>query len=169
MITMMALALYIMYLIVSTALDKSVNSLSELKAKTGLKASGEFPRLTQLESVKQVSHNVLYADMIHSLRLALLNQRDKPATILVTSVQSQSGSSLISELLAWSASKSRKTLLIDLDYQTAQGLSAKYPQHKKASASCSIIVVRQNRQSSSSMSNWILCRAAIFRNHRCCC
>ncbi|EIY5163488.1 GumC family protein [Klebsiella quasipneumoniae] len=131
MITMMALALYIMYLIVSTALDKSVNSLSELKAKTGLKASGEFPRLTQLESVKQVSHNVLYADMIHSLRLALLNQRDKPATILVTSVQSQSGSSLISELLAWSASKSRKTLLIDLDYQTAQGLSAKYPQHKK--------------------------------------
>jgi hypothetical protein len=86
----------------------------------------------------------------------------------VTSVQSQSGSSLIAELLAWSASKSRKTLLIDLDYLAAQGLSAKYPQHKKASASCSIIVVRQNRQSSNSMSNWILCRAS-FRTHRCCC
>jgi Mrp family chromosome partitioning ATPase len=39
----------------------------------------------------------------------------------VTSVQAQSGSSLIAELLAWSASKSRKTLLIDLDYLAAQG------------------------------------------------
>jgi capsular polysaccharide biosynthesis protein len=37
MVTLMALALYIMYLIVSTALDKTVNSLSELKAKTGSK------------------------------------------------------------------------------------------------------------------------------------
>lgn len=35
MATLMALALYIMYLIVSTALDKTVKSISELKAKTG--------------------------------------------------------------------------------------------------------------------------------------
>jgi uncharacterized protein involved in exopolysaccharide biosynthesis len=33
MVTLMALALYIMYLIVGTAMDKTVNSLSELKAK----------------------------------------------------------------------------------------------------------------------------------------
>ena len=131
MVTMLALALYIMYLIVSTALDKTVNSLSELKAKTALDGSGEFPQLTHLENVRQIFHNVLYADMIHSLRLALLNQRDNPATILVTSVQSRSGSSLIAELLAWSASKSRKTLLIDLDYLATQGLSAKFPQHKQ--------------------------------------
>ena len=131
MITLMALALYIMYLIVSTALDKTVNSLSELKAKTSLEASGEFPLLAHLENAQQIFHNVLYADMIHSLRLALLNQRDKPATILVTSVQSCSGSSFIAELLACSASKSRKTLLIDLDYLATQGLSAKFPQHKQ--------------------------------------
>ena len=131
MITLMALALYIMYLIVSTALDKTVNSLSELKAKTALDASGEFPLLAHLENAQQIFHNVLYADMIHSLRLALLNQRDKPATILVTSVQSRSGSSFIAELLACSASKSRKTLLIDLDYLATQGLSAKFPQHKQ--------------------------------------
>ena len=131
MITLMALALYIMYLIVSTALDKTVNSLSELKAKTALDASGEFPLLAHPENAQQIFHNVLYADMIHSLRLALLNQRDKPATILVTSVQSRSGSSFIAELLACSASKSRKTLLIDLDYLATQGLSAKFPQHKQ--------------------------------------
>ncbi len=131
MITMMALALYIMYLIVSTALDKTVNSLSELKAKAALDASGEFPLLAHLENAQQIFHNVLYADMIHSLRLALLNQRDKPATIMVTSVQSRSGSSLVAELLARSASKSRKTLLVDLDYLASQGLSAKYPQHKQ--------------------------------------
>ncbi|MGR7759299.1 GumC family protein [Klebsiella aerogenes] len=131
MITLMALALYIMYLIVSTALDKTVNSLSELKAKTALEASGEFPLLAHLENAQQIFHNVLYADMIHSLRLALLNKRDKPATILVTSVQSRSGSSYIAELLACSASKSRKTLLIDLDYLATQGLSAKFPQHKQ--------------------------------------
>ncbi|VDZ59022.1 Capsular polysaccharide synthesis enzyme CpsD, exopolysaccharide synthesis [Klebsiella aerogenes] len=77
MITLMALALYIMYLIVSTALDKTVNSLSELKAKTALEASGEFPLLAHLENAQQIFHNVLYADMIHSLRLALLNKRDK--------------------------------------------------------------------------------------------
>ena len=51
-ITLMALALYIMYLIVSTALDKTVNSISELKAKTGLDASGEFPLLPQANSAK---------------------------------------------------------------------------------------------------------------------
>ncbi len=71
MITLMALALYIMYLIVSTALDKTVNSLSELKAKN-------LPRGQRRISATGASgktrsrffHNVLYADMIHSLRLA---------------------------------------------------------------------------------------------------
>jgi Mrp family chromosome partitioning ATPase len=130
MVTLMALALYIMYLIVGTAMDKTVNSLSELKAKAALDASGEFPQLPNVESAKQIFHNVQYADMIHSLRLALLNRRDKPATILVTSVQPRFGSSLIAELLASSASKARKTLLIDLDYLASKGLSAKYPQQK---------------------------------------
>lgn len=130
MVTLMALALYIMYLIVGTAMDKTVNSLSELKAKAALDASGEFPQLPNVESAKQIFHNVQYADMIHSLRLALLNRRDKPATILVTSVQPRFGSSLIAELLASSAGKSRKTLLIDLDYLASKGLSAKYPQQK---------------------------------------
>lgn len=131
MITLMALALYIMYLIVGTAMDKTVNSLSELKAKAALDASGEFPQLPHPEHTKQIFHNVQYADMIHSLRLALLNRRDKPATILVTSIQPRFGSSLIAELLASSASKSRKTLLIDLDYLTSRGLSAKYTRQKQ--------------------------------------
>lgn len=109
MATLMALALYIMYLIVSTALDKTVNSISELKAKTGLDASGEFPLLPQANSAQLTFQNLLYADMIHSLRPALLGQTESRGTILVTSAQTHAGSSLIAELLAWSASKSGKT------------------------------------------------------------
>nr|WP_287856010.1 exopolysaccharide transport family protein [Klebsiella sp.] len=130
MATLMALALYIMYLIVSTALDKTVNSISELKAKTGLDASGEFPLLPRTDSAKVIFQNLLYADMLHSLRLALQNQSNAPGTILVTSIHPRSGSSLIAELLAWSTSKTRKTLLIDLDYLASEGLCARYPQHK---------------------------------------
>jgi Mrp family chromosome partitioning ATPase len=73
--------------------------------------------------------------MIHSLRLALLNRRDKPATILVTSVQPRFGSSLIAELLARSASKSRKTLLIDLDYLASKGYPRSIRSRNWASAS----------------------------------
>ncbi|PLP30069.1 capsular biosynthesis protein, partial [Klebsiella michiganensis] len=130
MATLMALALYIMYLIVSTALDKTVNSISELKAKTGLDASGEFPLLPQANSAKLTFQNLLYADMLHSLRLALLGQNTHGGTILVTSTQADAGSSLIAEMLAWSAAKSGKTLLIDIDYLASAGLSARYPQHK---------------------------------------
>ena len=130
MATLMALALYIMYLIVSTALDKTVNSISELKAKTGLDASGEFPQLPQANSAKLTFQNLLYADMIHSLRLALLGQNNHGGMILVTSAQADAGSSLIAEMLAWSAAKSGKTLLIDVDYLASDGLSARYPQHK---------------------------------------
>ena len=130
MATLMALALYIMYLIVSTALDKTVNSISELKAKTGLDASGEFPLLPQANSAKLTFQNLLYADMLHSLRLALLGQNTHSGTILVTSAQADAGSSLIAEMLAWSAAKSGKTLLIDVDYLASAGLSARYPQHK---------------------------------------
>ena len=130
MATLMALALYIMYLIVSTALDKTVNSISELKAKTGLDASGEFPLLPQANSAKLTFQNLLYADMLHSLRLALLGQNNHSGTILVTSAHAHAGSSLIAEMLAWSAAKSGKTLLIDIDYLASAGLSARYPQHK---------------------------------------
>ncbi|HHT0305265.1 TPA: GumC family protein [Raoultella planticola] len=130
MVAMMALAVYVMYLIVSTALDKTVNSISELKTKAMLDASGEFPRLPHLDSAQATFRDVVYADMIHSLRLALLNKLDRPGTILITAVRSPSGSSLIAELLAWSNSKAHKTLLIDLDYLTNTGLSARWPQHK---------------------------------------
>ena len=130
MATLMALALYIMYLIVSTALDKTVNSISELKAKTGLDGSGEFPLLPQVNSAQLTFQNLLYADMLHSLRLALLGQNNHSGTILVTSAQAHAGSSLIAEMLAWSAAKSGKTLLIDIDYLASAGLSARYPQHK---------------------------------------
>ena len=136
MATLMALALYIMYLIVSTALDKTVNSISELKAKTGLDGSGEFPLLPQVNSAQLTFQNLLYADMLHSLRLALLGQNNHSGTILVTSAQAHAGSSLIAEMLAWSAAKSGKTLLIDIDYLASAGLSARYPQHKTGFSVC---------------------------------
>lgn len=130
MVAMMALALYVMYLIISTALDKRVNNISELKSKAALDASGEFPLLPHQESAKTTFQNVLYADMLHSLRLALLNKTALPSSILLTAVRSPSGNSLMAELLAWSASKAGKTLLIDLDYLTSSGLSSRWPQHK---------------------------------------
>lgn len=120
MISVLVLGLYIMYLIVTTALDKTVNSLSELKAKTGIAGSGEFPLLPQPKTAGQIFNDRLYADMIHSLRMALEGERREPQSLMVTAVQQQDGSTLVAELLARSASKAHKTLLIDLDYLKPQ-------------------------------------------------
>ncbi len=116
MISLMALALYVMYLIVSTALDKTINSLSELKTKAGLNGSGEFPQLPHESKPEHIFADVLYADMIHSLRMALENNRREPLSVMVTSMHQHDGATLLAELLARSASKTYKTLLIDLDY-----------------------------------------------------
>ncbi|MRS13622.1 capsular biosynthesis protein [Enterobacteriaceae bacterium RIT691] len=116
MVTMMSLGLYVMYLVVSTAMDKTVNSMSELKAKTTLNASGEFPLFAHGLNASQIFSERLYADMIHSLRMAMEGSHRGPLTLMVTSVHSGNGSTLLAELLARSAGKARKTLLIDLDY-----------------------------------------------------
>ena len=116
MVTVMALGLYVMYLIISTALDKTVNSLSELKSKTTLEGKGEFPVLPAVDAAQHIFSDILYADMIHSLRMTLQANRPTPFTLLVTSVHTHDGATLLAELLAQSASKTHKTLLIDLDY-----------------------------------------------------
>lgn len=116
MVTIVSLALYVMYLIVATALDKTVNSLSELKAKTDLDARGEFPYLSQGTHPERIFSDVLYADMLHSLRMALEHDSRASFTLMLTSVNAGEGSTLLAELLARSASKVGKTLLIDLDY-----------------------------------------------------
>lgn len=116
MVTIVSLALYVMYLIVATALDKTVNSLSELKAKANLDAQGEFPFLSQGSHPEQIFSDVLYADMIHSLRMTLENNSRSPLAIMITSVNAGDGTTFLTELLARSASKVGKTLLIDLDY-----------------------------------------------------
>lgn len=132
MITLMSLGLYVMYLIITTAMDKTVNSLSELKNKAGLEASGEFPLLLLESKARRLISDVLYADMIHSLRMTLEAQIPVPVRLMVTAVKQGDGSTLMAQLLAHSASKSHKTLLIDLDYLSAEPLSAQ----KHGFASC---------------------------------
>jgi len=123
MATVMSIGLYLMYLVTSTALDKTVNSISELKAKAMLTASGEFPLVTPEKSTAHIFAENLYADMIHSLRMVLEGEHQGPITMMVTSTRSGNGSTLVAELLARSAGKVRKTLLIDLDFHKPQRTS----------------------------------------------
>ncbi|MEJ5071307.1 exopolysaccharide transport family protein [Enterobacter ludwigii] len=132
MMSILSVGMYIMYLIISTALDKTIHSISELRGKAGLVANGEFPLLPPGKVSQHAFNDLLYADMLHSLRMTLEHRDNKPLTVVVTAVNPGDGSSLMADLLARSASKAHKTLLVGLNcLEPLQD-----PSHKLGFAQC---------------------------------
>ncbi|SUW63315.1 Tyrosine-protein kinase YwqD [Buttiauxella agrestis] len=128
MIVMLALAFFIMYIIVKTAMDSTINNLSQMRKRLKLEPLGEIRRYPGVGSRAQIrdviANNPLNADIIHSIRTRIMLDNRQLQTIAITSSEHGEGRTLLANLLANSFSFDQKTLLIDLDFFNKDGLSS---------------------------------------------
>lgn len=128
MIVMLALAFFIMYIIVKTAMDSTINNLSQMRKRLKLEPLGEIRRYPGIGSRAQIrdviANNPLNADIIHSIRTRIMLDNRHLQTIAITSSEHGEGRTLLANLLANSFSFDQKTLLIDLDFFNKDGLSS---------------------------------------------
>lgn len=128
MVVLLVLAFSTMYFIVKSAMDSTINNLSQMKKRLGLEPLGEIRRYKGLGSRAQIrdviSNNPLNADIIHSIRTGIMLDNRQLQAISVTSADHGEGRTLLANLLANSFSFDQKTLLIDLDFSNKEGLSS---------------------------------------------
>lgn len=128
MVVMLALAFFIMYIIVKTAMDSTINNLSQMRKRLKLEPLGEIRRYPGVGSRAQIrdviANNPLNADIIHSIRTRIMLDNRQLQTIAITSSEHGEGRTLLANLLANSFSFDQKTLLIDLDFFNKDGLSS---------------------------------------------
>jgi capsular exopolysaccharide synthesis family protein len=128
MVVMLALAFFIMYIIVKTAMDGTINNLSQMRKRLKLEPLGEIRRYPGVGSRAQIrdviANNPLNADIIHSIRTRIMLDNRHLQTIAITSSEHGEGRTLLANLLANSFSFDQKTLLIDLDFFNKDGLSS---------------------------------------------
>ena len=128
MVVLLVLAFSIMYFIVKSAMDSTINNLSQVKKRLNLEPLGEIRRFTGLGSRGQIrdviANNPMNADIIHSIRTRIMLDNRQLQAISVTSADHGEGRTLVANLLANSFSFDQKTLLIDLDFSNKDGLSS---------------------------------------------
>ncbi|MFP2514651.1 GumC family protein [Buttiauxella agrestis] len=128
MVVMLALAFFIMYIIVKTAMDSTINNLSQMRKRLKLEPLGEIRRYPGVGSRAQIrdviANNPLNADIIHRIRTRIMLDNRQLQTIAITSSEHGEGRTLLANLLANSFSFDQKTLLIDLDFFNKDGLSS---------------------------------------------
>lgn len=128
MVVMLALAFFVMYIIVKTAMDSTINNLSQVKKRLKLEPLGEirrYPGVANRAQIRDViANNPLNADIIHSIRTRIMLDNRQLQTIAITSAEHGEGRTLLANLLANSFSFDQKTLLLDLDFFNNDGLSS---------------------------------------------
>lgn len=128
MVVLLVLAFTTMYFIVKSAMDSSINNLSQMKKRLNLEALGEIRRFNGLGSRAQIrdviANNPMNADIIHSIRTRIMLDNRHLQAVSVTSADHGEGRTLLANLLANSFSFDQKTLLIDLDFSNKDGLSS---------------------------------------------
>ncbi|MGB7801200.1 GumC family protein [Buttiauxella sp.] len=128
MVVLLVLAFSIMYFIVKSAMDSTINNLSQVKKRLNLEPLGEIRRFTGLGSRGQIrdviANNPMNADIIHSIRTRIMLDNRQLQAVSVTSADHGEGRTLVANLLANSFSFDQKTLLIDLDFSNKDGLSS---------------------------------------------
>lgn len=128
MVVMLALAFFVMYIIVKTAMDSTINNLSQVKKRLKLEPLGEirrYPGVANRAQIRDViANNLLNADIIHSIRTRIMLDNRQLQSIAITSAEHGEGRTLLANLLANSFSFDQKTLLLDLDFFNNDGLSS---------------------------------------------
>lgn len=127
MIVLLVMLFYTMYIMVKTATDKSVNTLSQMQKRLNLLPLGEIRRFKGVGGRSKIrdliASDPLNADIIHSMRTQIMLNSHPLQVIAVTSAEGGEGRTLLANLLANSFSFDQKTLLIDMDFFNSDGLS----------------------------------------------
>ena len=127
MIVLLVMLFYTMYIMVKTATDKSVNTLSQMQKRLNLVPLGEIRRFKGVGGRGKIrdliTSDPLNADVIHSMRTQIMLSSHPLQVIAVTSAEAGEGRTLLANLLANSFSFDQKTLLIDMDFFNNDGLS----------------------------------------------
>ncbi|WP_258132408.1 GumC family protein [Aliivibrio sifiae] len=127
MIFMMTFIISLLFIIIKSALNKSINNLTQVRTRLGLNAIGELLPFNYIEEISLFSKgffaNSYSGETVHAIRTSIL-LNDKPwPTIGLVSTNSNESNELSSYLLALSLSQDRSTLLIDLDFRKDNSLT----------------------------------------------
>jgi len=116
-----------LFYIVKAGLNNTVNSMTQLRSRLGLRALAEFtatPEGSTLASwSKTTIDNEHLSECAHALRAELILDKQTWQVIGVGSTLAGEDRSLVSHLLAHSFSKDQKTVLLDLNYRDPLSLS----------------------------------------------
>ena len=143
MISVMTFILSLLFIIIKSALNKSINNLTQVKTRLGLQAIGELRPFNYVEELSLFSKgfftNSYSGETVHAIRTSILLDNASWPTIGLVSTDSKEGNELISYLLAHSLSQDRSTLLIDLDFRKEVSLTEEilttYPLTKESAQS----------------------------------
>ncbi|OED54483.1 chain-length determining protein [Aliivibrio fischeri] len=121
MVCAMTIIFSLLFIIIKSALNKSINNLTQVNTRLGLQGIGELITLNYIDELalftKNFFKNSYSAETVHAIRTTILLD-DKPWPIIgLASTESTESNELNSYLLAYSFSQDRSTLLIDLDYR----------------------------------------------------
>lgn len=121
MVCAMTIIFSLLFIIIKSALNKSINNLTQVNTRLGLQGIGELISLNYIDELalftKNFFKNSYSAETVHAIRTTILLD-DKPWPIIgLASTESTESNELNSYLLAYSFSQDRSTLLIDLDYR----------------------------------------------------
>lgn len=127
MIFVMTFILSLLFIIIKSALNKSINNLTQVHTRLGLDAIGELRPSNYIDELPLYSKgffaNTYAAETIHAIRTSILLDDKAWPVIGLVSTDSKEDNELSSYLLAHSLSQDRSTLLIDLDFRKETSLT----------------------------------------------
>ncbi|MDD9197103.1 exopolysaccharide transport family protein [Aliivibrio sp. S3MY1] len=127
MIFVMTFILSLLFIIIKSALNKSINNLTQVNTRLGLQAIGELRPFNYIEELplftKGFFANAYSGETVHAIRTSILLDETSWPSIGLVSTDSKEGNELSSYLLAHSLSQDRSTLLIDLDFRKEVSLT----------------------------------------------
>lgn len=127
MIAVMSLLLALLFVVVRTAMNQRIESLSQLKSKLGLAPLSDIPEFDQSgersELIQRVTRNHIAMETIHGLNSTLELSAPEAAVIGVVSTCEGEGASFIAQLMAHGMGNNYRTLLLDVDYRAQSPLS----------------------------------------------
>ncbi|WP_246201130.1 GumC family protein [Vibrio ziniensis] len=127
MVFIMSFALSTLYVIIRAAMDQKIYNLTHVLKKLGLRPLADIPEMDLAEDrnelVNLIRSNQYAMESFHGIKTAIQLSSPTAYVLGVVASTENEGSTLVSQLLADSLSCNHRTLLLDLDFRSASGLS----------------------------------------------
>ena len=121
MVFVMTFIFSLLFIVIKSALNKSINNLTQVQKRLGLQGIGELLPLNYIDDLSQFSKGFFShsysGETVHAIRTTVLLDDQPWPLIGLASTESNEENELSSYLLAHSFSQDRSTLLIDLDFR----------------------------------------------------